>query len=167
MKKHFRRRKSNPEIMNNVLLLLTIIIVCLSCSKVVEDRNSGQDFFMGKWKIENIKFTGWSSGFDVPFSERGAILERFLENNFVIEFNPDSTFYLTNKNGFDRSDKYKIKGDSLFLMNKNEIFNYFIVDSLNNNRLYLSMDYAYFYSVADDTFYTRRGKGVNVLMKRD
>ncbi|WP_028980239.1 hypothetical protein [Sporocytophaga myxococcoides] len=152
--------------MDKVFQFLAIFVACVSCSRPFEECQSENDLLIGKWKVEKLWIKFLSSGCgDVPI---GKVPEGSLHEKFTLILNKDNTFILSDGVGQNNfAGIFRCSNDSILLSLKRNIFLIFKVDSLLDNRLYLYLERAQFYSIENDSFLLFRGQDVNIQLRRN
>jgi hypothetical protein len=147
--------------------ILILSISLYSCTSTIESK-SFSDKIIGEWKTENCLPHFVHAVVSVHLTDSFEIPEYRITTHFSIELDQDNSFSLDNVNGPTKTGKFEIIDSSLVLTLNNDSISWltFGIDSVTDNRLFLSSGSIQFYSSSTDSLVLFTGDKVDLIMKK-
>jgi hypothetical protein len=150
--------------MTKYIYIICFLLFC-GCSTVTENRQT-LDKIQGTWVLDSIHYGPIHACFRLPLKDIKTMPQCRLNNDFTVDFRPDSTFRLVDSNKI-LTGKY-VFNDSTLILNdsdKRKIYK-FLVDSLKQNEIYLYCNYVLFYTITGDSLDYFTGDKTKIKLKK-
>ena len=150
--------------------LKTIIILTFfySCSPISENQ-SIEKRLIGQWKTESCLPYFVHANIRVAMADTSEILKYRIKPSFFISFKQNNLFSFENENGSTKTGNYELFDNLLSLKLNNDSEKKWIifkVDSVTDNKLFLTSKSIRFYSNTADSAEVFTGDNVVLILKR-
>jgi hypothetical protein len=154
----------------DLFILILIVGILTSCSNNSNDKpESGKSNLIGIWKSEPEHFVMGKlfGNFRFPLKDSMKVENTWLSTDLILYFINDSTYIFKNTFGKPISGNYEYKTDSLKLKIKECYFYTFKIDSLKENKMYLSRKaYSWAFFVIKDQIHIHTGSDIKIILKK-